>query len=194
VILTLGVVTLAGLGVALLGITQLTTGFAPQGQWGQPPELMAIDNSSRLLAGHEQRVSPRALGAAGQAADQILTGQIGAQATFDGRPLRKMTTMQMTVTAYSPDAGSCGKWADGITASGYSVWTNGMKLVAADTSLLPFGTLVSVPGYNAGQPVPVLDRGGKIKGYRLDLLHPTHDLAMQWGKHAVDVTVWEYAD
>ncbi|MEO1235715.1 MAG: 3D domain-containing protein [Planctomycetota bacterium] len=114
--------------------------------------------------------------------------------TFDGRPLRPVKTLRMLTTAYSPDARSCGKWADGITASGYSVWTNGMKLVAADTSLLPFGTIVTVPGYNGGRPVPVLDRGGVIKGARLDVLYPTHERALQWGAQRLDVTVWEYAD
>lgn len=113
---------------------------------------------------------------------------------FNGRPLRKSREMTMLVTAYSPDSRSCGKFADGITASGYSVWTNGMKLVAADTDLLPFGTVITVPGYNDGQPVPVLDRGGKIKGNRLDLLHPTHEIARQWGAQRLTVTVWEYAD
>lgn len=114
--------------------------------------------------------------------------------TFDGRPLRLVKRMTMLTTAYSPDARSCGKWADGFTASGYSVWTNGMKLVAADTSVLPFGTLVSIPGYNGGRPVPVLDRGGKIKGNRLDLLYPTHEIALKWGAQRLTVDVWEYAD
>ncbi len=113
---------------------------------------------------------------------------------FDGRPIRRKRTMNMVVTGYSPDARSCGASADGITASGYSVWTNGMFLVAADTRLLPFGTLVSIPGYNDGQPVPVLDRGGAIKGHRLDLLFPTHEIALQWGRQSLPVTVWEYAD
>ena len=114
--------------------------------------------------------------------------------TFNGRPIRKSHTVRMLVTAYSPDARSCGKWADGITASGYSVWTNGMKLVAADTRLLPFGSIISVPGYNGGNPVPVLDRGGAIKGRRLDVLYPTHEIARQWGAQRLTVTVWEYAD
>jgi len=114
--------------------------------------------------------------------------------TFDGRPLRAVKTMRMLTTAYSPDERSCGAFADGITASGYSVWTNGMKLLAADTKLLPFGTIVSVPGYHGGRPVPVLDRGGRIKGARLDLLYPTHETALQWGAQRLDVTVWEYAD
>ncbi|MEL7088662.1 MAG: 3D domain-containing protein [Planctomycetota bacterium] len=114
--------------------------------------------------------------------------------TFDGRPLRPVKTVRMLTTAYSPDEQSCGIWADGITASGYSVWTNGMKLVAADTKLLPFGTIITVPGYNGGRPVPVLDRGGAIKGHRLDVLYPTHERALQWGAQRLDVTVWEYAD
>jgi 3D (Asp-Asp-Asp) domain-containing protein len=113
---------------------------------------------------------------------------------FNDRPVRPVRTLRMKVTAYSPDARSCGRFADGITASGYSVYTNGMKLVAADTDLLPLGTLLSVPGYDAGAIVPVLDRGGKIKGSRLDVLFPTHRLARKWGVRDLTVTVWEYAD
>ncbi len=114
---------------------------------------------------------------------------------FNNRPVRPVRTMTMIVTGYSPDERSCGASADGITASGYSVWTNGMKLVAADTRVLPFGSLVSVPGYGEdGEIVPVLDRGGKIKGNRLDVLFPTHEMAMQWGVRTLDVVVWEYAD
>lgn len=113
---------------------------------------------------------------------------------YDGRPIRPVRTIMMTVTAYSPDARSCGKWADGITASNYSVWTNGMRLVAADTKLLPMGTLLSVPGYADGDVVPVLDRGGAIKGRRLDVLYPTHEIARKWGVQRIPVTVYEYAD
>ena len=113
---------------------------------------------------------------------------------FNGRQVRPARTLWMTVTAYSPDHRSCGKWADGITASNKSVWTNGMKLVAADTRLLPFGTLLSVPGYDSGRIVPVLDRGGAIKGNRLDVLYPTHQIARRWGVQRLPVTVWEYAD
>jgi 3D (Asp-Asp-Asp) domain-containing protein len=116
------------------------------------------------------------------------------QPHFGGRPLRKVRTLRMQVTAYSPDELSCGKWADGITASGYSVQTNGMKLAAADTSLLPFKSMITVPGYNGSRPIPVLDRGGKIKGHRLDVLYPTHQRALKWGIQWLDVDVWEYAD
>ncbi len=100
----------------------------------------------------------------------------------------------MTVTAYSPDERSCGAWADGRTATNTSVWTNAMSLVAADTRVLPFGSIISVPGYSSGEAVPVLDRGGAIKGHRLDVLFPTHQEARKWGVRRVRVTVWEYAD
>ncbi len=113
---------------------------------------------------------------------------------FNGRPIRPVRMIPMRVTAYSPDERSCGAHADGVTASGYSVWTNDMKMVAADTRVLPFGALVSIDGYHDGEVVPVLDRGGKIKGRRLDVLYPTHAIARQWGVQNIDVIVWEYAD
>jgi 3D (Asp-Asp-Asp) domain-containing protein len=96
----------------------------------------------------------------------------------------------MLVTAYCPCSICCGPGAKGVTASGKSVTTNGGRLVAADTRVLPFGTRVSIPGYHAGQPVPVLDRGGRIKGNRLDVLFPTHAAARQWGSQWLTVTVF----
>jgi 3D (Asp-Asp-Asp) domain-containing protein len=113
---------------------------------------------------------------------------------FAGRPVRAVRTVTMRVTAYSPDERSCGKSADNITASGYSVWTNGGRLVAADTNVLPLGSLVAIPGYDGGSVVPVLDRGGAIKGNRLDVLFPTHEQARRWGVRDVKVTIYEYAD
>ena len=96
----------------------------------------------------------------------------------------------MLVTAYCPCRQCCGK-TDGITASGKSVRTNGGKFVAADTRVLPMYTQLTIPGYANNKPVPVLDRGGAIKGNRLDVFFPTHAQARQWGKQWVDVTVWE---
>ncbi len=113
---------------------------------------------------------------------------------FNGRPIRPVKTMKMVVTAYSPDARSCGKYADGITATLHSVHTNGHRLVAADPRVLAYGSMLTVPGYDSGNVVPVLDCGGAIKGNRLDLLFPTHEQARKWGRKTVTVTVWGYAD
>jgi len=113
---------------------------------------------------------------------------------FDGKPCRPARTIWMRVTAYSPDARSCGEWADGHTASMKSVWTNAMRLVAADPDTLPIGSMVSVPGYADGEIVPVLDVGGAIKGARLDVLYSSHARAMRWGVRTIPVTVWEHVD
>lgn len=116
----------------------------------------------------------------------------GAVRWFDGKRVRPVRTIWMKVTAYSPDARSCGKWADGQTATLHSVWTNGMRLVAADTKVLPYRSMITVPGYADDQIVPVLDCGGAIKGMRLDVLMPTHRIARKWGVRSLPITVWAY--
>lgn len=113
---------------------------------------------------------------------------------FDGRRVVPVRTIWMKVTAYSPDARSCGKWADGQTATLHSVWTNAMRLVAADTRVLPYGSIITVPGYADSEIIPVLDCGGAIKGNRLDVLFPTHEIARKWGVRNLAVTVWAYED
>jgi 3D (Asp-Asp-Asp) domain-containing protein len=113
---------------------------------------------------------------------------------FDGRRVVPVRTIWMKVTAYSPDARSCGKWADGQTATLHSVWTNAMRLVAADTRVLPYGSIITVPGYADSEVVPVLDCGGAIKGNRLDVLFPTHEIARKWGVRDLPVTIWAYED
>lgn len=72
----------------------------------------------------------------------------------------------------------------GITASGAKTRRG---TVAADTALLPFGTVVYVPGYGYGK---VMDRGGAIKGRRLDLWFSSHEAALKWGRQTVQVRVW----
>lgn len=113
---------------------------------------------------------------------------------FQGRPIRPARSVSMLVTAYSPDARSCGKYADGRTATMHHISTNAGHFVAADPTILPYGSMISVPGYDEGEVVPVLDCGGAIKGYRLDVLYPTHESALKWGSQRLNVVVWEFAD
>jgi 3D (Asp-Asp-Asp) domain-containing protein len=94
----------------------------------------------------------------------------------------------MEVTAYCPCKKCCGPEAAGITASGRLVSHNGGQFVAADARV-PFHTRLIIPGYAGGQAVPVLDRGGAIKGTHLDVFFPTHEQALQWGRRKVLVTI-----
>ena len=91
------------------------------------------------------------------------------------------------VTAYCPCEKCCGAYSRGDhyrqTANGHRIQP-GEKLVAAPKSF-SFGTLLDVPGY--GRSVPVLDRGGAIKGRKLDVFFPTHQAALNWGVKNVEI-------
>jgi 3D (Asp-Asp-Asp) domain-containing protein len=109
----------------------------------------------------------------------------------------------MDVSAYCPCSLCCGPDAHGITASGVPA---AGRVIAAPSSYR-FGTEMRVPGYGVAR---VQDRGGAIKSAgewvknvhvgdqkvpdvrltrdRIDLLFPTHDEALKWGRQTV--TVW----
>jgi 3D (Asp-Asp-Asp) domain-containing protein len=83
-------------------------------------------------------------------------------------------------TGYCPCAQCCGK-STGITASGTVAAAN--HTIAADTSILPFGTQVVING----QVYTVEDRGSAIRGGRIDIFFSTHQEALNYGKRYVNV-------
>jgi 3D (Asp-Asp-Asp) domain-containing protein len=99
--------------------------------------------------------------------------------------------VMMEVTAYCPCKKCCGPRAQGITASGKRVNVNGGLFVAADKNVFQFNTMLKIPGYASGHPVPVLDRGGAIKGHKLDVFFASHTEALKWGRQRIPVTVVE---
>lgn len=92
-------------------------------------------------------------------------------------------------TAYTADCKGC----SGITASGYDVRStiyapSGRRVIAADPSVLPMGAVVVVTfASGASFEAEVLDRGGAIKGHRIDLLVASYDEAIQFGRQAVQI-------
>ena len=96
---------------------------------------------------------------------------------------------EMEVTAYCPCEKCCGKWADGFFADGSKV---GGKAIAADTSIYPMGTTFDVPGYGVAT---VKDRGGAIKGNKLDIFFSDkdgisgHQRALNWGRKKILVEI-----
>ena len=96
----------------------------------------------------------------------------------------------MEVTAYCACKKCCGPKAQGITASGKRVSYNRGQFVAADR-MYKFGTKLLIPGYGNGTPVEVIDRGGAIKGNKLDVYFDSHAEARQWGRQKLTVTIVE---
>ena len=109
---------------------------------------------------------------------------------FHGHRYVYWKTLILRVTSYAPDRRCCWPYPGTTTASGASVWTNDGHLVAADTRLIPFHCMVRVPGYDYDHPVPVLDRGEAIHGYRLDVLAPTFWSAQHWGVKLLRVKIY----
>ena len=92
--------------------------------------------------------------------------------------------IDMVVTAYCKCQRCCGRYADGITASGFKL-VPGCRVVAAP-DWLPFGTVVHVPGYG---PAAVLDRGGRITDNKLDVYFDNHADAVRWGKRKLAIAI-----
>lgn len=86
------------------------------------------------------------------------------------------------VYTYGPNRGQAK--TVGLTASGTRARPG---TIAADTSLFPFGTILYVPGYGYGV---VEDRGGAIRGRKLDVYFRTHQQALEWGRQQLQVKVW----
>lgn len=88
------------------------------------------------------------------------------------------------VTAYCPCSKCCGKYASGYTASGTKATAG--RTIATDGKFA-FGTKLSINGTT----YIVEDRGGAIKGNKIDLYFDTHAEALAWGVKYLPVTVVE---
>lgn len=89
---------------------------------------------------------------------------------------------EYVITAYCHCVKCCGK-SDGITASGVKA-IEGIT-IATDKSI-PFGTKVYIDG--VGERI-VQDRGGAIKGNRIDLYFDSHQEALNFGRQTKKVTI-----
>lgn len=83
-------------------------------------------------------------------------------------------------TGYCACIKCCGK-TNGVTACGVIATAN--HTIAADTSVLPFGTQVVING----KVYTVEDRGGAIRGNRIDIYFASHQEALNYGKRYVKV-------
>lgn len=90
------------------------------------------------------------------------------------------------ITAYCTCRICCGVYSGGNrTASGTVPTTN--RTIAVDTSVIPFGTKVVING----QVYVAEDRGGAIKGKRIDMFFYTHKEALKWGRRTMEVYLAE---
>ncbi|QJC53210.1 hypothetical protein HGI30_17610 [Paenibacillus albicereus] len=105
-----------------------------------------------------------------------------------------LKSISVLATGYTAGIESTGKKPGhplyGITRSGVKVRRGDVSTIAADTKVMPIGTIVYVPGYGYGV---VADTGSKIKGRRIDLyFDTTKQVYKEWGKKQVTVQVLRF--
>lgn len=114
----------------------------------------------------------------------------GTRTTFvssRGQVTRFVRALKMTATAYDATFESTGKRPDhpqyGITYSGLKVRHG---IVAVDPKVIPLGTWLYVEGY--GEALAA-DKGGAIKGNRIDLYYESPKDVAKYGRRTVKVYV-----
>lgn len=112
-------------------------------------------------------------------------------------PTEKVTSLgEFKLTAYCPCEKCCGVWGknrptDGEgnllvkTASG--AYAKEGVTVAADTSVLPFGTALLIDGHE----YIVQDRGGAVNGNQIDIYFESHEEALQFGVQYMEIYIIE---
>lgn len=92
------------------------------------------------------------------------------------------TSITVEVTAYCPCEKCCGK-TDGITACGEKA-VEGVT-IAADWDVFPAYTQLYIDGVGYRT---VHDKGGAIKGNRIDIFFASHEEALAFGRKTLTVT------
>ncbi len=109
---------------------------------------------------------------------------------FDWSKYPKQTVLATGYTAgYESTGKNVGHPEYGITYSGVKVKRDLYSTVAADLTVFPIGTILFIPGYGYGV---VADKGGAIKGNKVDLYYETvDDVYNKWGKKEIEVYIIE---
>lgn len=98
---------------------------------------------------------------------------------------RRISLGTFKLTAYCPCSKCCGKWANGITATGTTAKAN--HTIAVDPRVIPYGSVVCIEGYGT---YVAEDCGGAIKGNRIDIFYNTHSEALNSGVTATNPEVY----
>ena len=87
---------------------------------------------------------------------------------------------ECTITAYCPCAECCGRWADGLTASGLPA---GLGIVAVDPDVIPLGSTVVIDG----QEYLAADTG--VTGNHVDICMADHQETVEHGVRTAAVWI-----
>ncbi|AIE58984.1 3D domain-containing protein [Bacillus methanolicus] len=118
-----------------------------------------------------------------------ISGTANAAARTTAKVASAKTAVYKTITVKASAYTATCKGCNGITATGLNLKKNSsIKVVAVDPKIIPLGSKVYVEGY--GYAIAA-DKGGRIRGNRIDVFMPSHSKAIQWGVKTVKVIVYK---
>ncbi len=167
-------------------------------QPGMPAAASSAQSGMPAAASSAQPGMPAAASSAQPGMPAAASSGMPAAASSAQQPqqdgLAPVKSISVLATGYTAGIESTGKRPGhplyGITRSGVKVMRGQVSTIAADTKVLPIGTLLFIPGYGYGV---VADTGSKIKGKRIDLyFDTTRQVYKEWGKKQVTVQVIRY--
>ena len=126
------------------------------------------------------------------ASESPVNAHRGRNFRTDKEPDTLWSLGEYKLTAYCACEKCCGYWAtirpvddEGnpiVYTSNGSVAKHGVT-VAADTDILPFGTVLLIDGHE----YTVQDRGGKVKGNHIDIYFDSHEAAKEFGVKYLEI-------
>jgi 3D (Asp-Asp-Asp) domain-containing protein len=106
-------------------------------------------------------------------------------------PPEGRTWVKVMATAYCPCRKCCGPYTEPVTSIGRDLATDPYG-IAADHTLLPPNTVLTVPGYGTAtvdDTGSAMRKSGEEKVVHIDLRYKTHEEALEWGRRWLWIAV-----
>lgn len=105
------------------------------------------------------------------------------------REVMNRPKFNVIATAYTKNCKGC----SGKTFTGYNINNTieykGYRIIAADTRIFPLYSIVKIDTKKESFKAIVIDTGGAIGGYKIDLLVNSYSEAINFGRQKVKITV-----
>lgn len=159
-----------------------------------PIALIAVATNA-LTAKTSEMAAPDEFSASSIAASAPFYSSLGAEGVIPLIPEPELESLgEFDLTAYCPCVKCCGEWSaehPSRIGTGYVQRTASGTIPAAgrtigvDTSVIPFGTTVIINGHE----YVAEDRGGALKGNKIDIFFACHDKALEFGQQTAEVFI-----
>jgi 3D (Asp-Asp-Asp) domain-containing protein len=159
-------------------VTQLATTAAARRSFVASLRHQQGLNAARIASIEAQARTAERQAAAMSPSTPPLATAVAATSDTASAPVPIATSGPRTITVSSTGYSIRGRTSTGMQTAG--------GVVAVDPTVIPLGTLLTIPGYGTGVAA---DTGGSVHGNVIDLWFPTLQQARAWGRRTVTITI-----